>query len=111
MCATCVCFLGVGRPAGHAQQLEACLKKFQMAPKKAHAIGSITETISGMLPLSKREHLVKLIEDPTISEIHVESCHAVACKAVGPEAMWELNEKHKMNIICTDYPQGPPPPQ
>ena len=65
---------------------------------------SIAETISGMLPLSKREHLVKLIQDPTISEIHVESCRAVARKAVVAEAMWELSKKHKTNIVCADYP-------
>jgi len=86
------------------RQLEACLKKSNIAPQKAHAIVSIAETISGMLPLAKREHLVKLIEDPTISEIHVESCRAVARKAVVAEAMWELSKKHKTNIICADYP-------
>ena len=99
-----ICVLLFFFQAGHTRQLEACLKKFKIAPQKAHAIVSIAETISGMLPLAKREHLVKLIEDPTISEVHVESCRAVARKAVVAEAMWELSKKHKTNIICADYP-------
>ena len=86
--------------AGHTRQLQACLKKLRVKPHKAQAIVSIAETISGMLPMAKREHLVKLIQDPNISDVHVESCRAVARKAVVAEAMWEVSKKHKTQIVC-----------
>jgi len=105
VCVSVCVFFALCRQAGHTRQLEACLKKTKISAQKSKAIVTIAETISGMLPLAKREHLVKLIQDPRISEVHVESCRAVARKAVVAEAMWELSKKHKTKIICADYPE------
>ena len=89
--------------AGLERQVEACrgaagLNKDQIAM-------TVSEVISGGLPLAQRKTFMGLLTKPGVKKIFVESSRAVARDARVAEEVYQLSKKLGVQIIPADIPQ------
>jgi len=89
-----------------ARQRKACQAALaSLGEQLQNRVQCVSETVSGMLPLDKRDQLKELLNGAKVGKVFVESARAIARSAIVAEEAWQMSKTNGVEIVAADLPQ------